>query len=123
MQKKITIAAGLLAMALMAFGGPARAEDLKSRMHQRLPQIVDLKAKGKIGENNQGYLEARNGTAAFKGLIDAENKDRRMVYEAIAKQNNISIDVVGRRRAMQIAARADKGDWLQNEAGQWYQKQ
>ena len=35
----------------------AGANDIKARMQQRLPTIVELKSEGLIGENNKGYLE------------------------------------------------------------------
>jgi uncharacterized protein YdbL (DUF1318 family) len=44
------------------------------------------------------------------------------VYEAIAKQQGGTAELVGKRRAIQIAEKAETGEWLQNEQGAWYQK-
>jgi len=111
-----------LFLTTSAFAGNALAASLKERMKARLPQITQLKAKGIIGENNRGYLELRNQDTAAAALISAENQDRQTVYNAIAKQQNTSPEIVGQRRAAQITARAAAGTWLQNGNGEWYKK-
>jgi uncharacterized protein len=98
------------------------SEDIKERMKNRLPQIVDLKARGIIGENNQGYLQFVGQTKEKEDLVADENKDRESVYAAIANSQGTSADLVGQRRAIQIISVAPPGDWLQNAAGNWYQK-
>jgi uncharacterized protein len=101
----------------------AGAADIKARMQQRLPTIVQLKSDGIVGENNQGYLEFVPGAAQkMDNIVAEENSDRKMVYEAIAKQQNTSADLVGRRRAIQIGQRAAAGEWLQNDSGKWFKK-
>ena len=102
--------------------GTSLAGSLKEKMKARQPQIIALKAKGTIGENNRGHLEYRGEKEPTKGLLEEENQDRRTVYTAIAKQQNTSAENVGRRRAAQIAERAPAGTWLQNAKGEWYRK-
>lgn len=102
-----------------AFAG---SEQIKARMKQRLPVIKALKSQGIIGENNRGYLDFIGGNKAKQDVIHDENKDRKAVYTAIAKQQGTTVDVVGKRRAKQIANRAKSGQWIQNESGKWYQK-
>lgn len=97
-------------------------EDIKSRMKSRLSTITTLKAKGIIGENNKGYLEFLGSDKSKKDVIDAENKDRETVYTDIAKEQKTTAEVVGRRRATQIAEKANPGEWIQKESGEWYQK-
>jgi hypothetical protein len=89
-------------------------------MEQRIAEVDALKAKGAIGENNRGYLEARGGDAG--AVVAAENKDREAVYAALAKQTGSSADQVGRARAKQIAQRSRAGEWIQDERGEWKQK-
>ena len=112
----------LVLIAAFAFGGPAWAQDIKARMHSRLPAIAALKAKGIVGENAQGYLAYVKGQGPQKELVAAENQDRRTVYQAIARKQGTTADLVGQRRALQLAERAQSGEWLQNADGQWYQK-
>ena len=101
----------------------AGADDIKARMQQRLPTIVNLKSDGLVGENNKGYLEFVPGAAPKEaGVISAENKDRDSVYDAIAKQQGTSQQLVGERRANQIGQKASPGSWLQDPSGKWYRK-
>ena len=91
-------------------------------MKNRLPEIVTLKDKGILGETNRGYLQFPGSAKEKEDIVNAENSDRKKVYEAIAKQQGVTIEVVEKRRALQIAEIAKPGHWLQDEAGKWYQK-
>ncbi|MCJ8502287.1 YdbL family protein [Desulfatitalea alkaliphila] len=118
--KSLILAA--IAMALVIFSsGLLQADDLKTRMLERLPAITDLKARNIVGENNQGYLEILPGQSEGRDLVAAENKDRQRVYEQIAARTGTTVEVVGQRRALQIAEKAAPGEWLQDRSGRWYQ--
>jgi uncharacterized protein YdbL (DUF1318 family) len=121
MNKNGRIAASLLFFAIIALVATAWGQDIKARMRSRLPAIVELKKAGVVGENNQGFLAVRKSTNQ-KSLVDAENQDRRTIYTAIANKQNTTPELVGRRRAIQIAEKADPGTWIQNSNGQWIQK-
>lgn len=114
----------LLLSVLLITGASAFAEsaEIKARMKERLPVITALKADGVVGENNKGYLEVIGANKGKAGLINAENSDRKQVYTAIAKQQGTSVDLVGKRRAKQIAKKAKPGQWIQDQSGKWYQK-
>ncbi len=112
----------LLMLGILAASTTLHADDIKTRMHERLPIIVDLKARGVVGENNQGYLEMLGGQTEQQEVVAAENRDRRLIYEQLARQTNTSVQVVGQRRAIQLAERAPPGEWLQDANGNWYQK-
>jgi uncharacterized protein YdbL (DUF1318 family) len=109
----------ILITGASAFAG---SDKIKARMKERLPVIAGLKSEGVIGENNKGYLEFIGGNQAKKNVINAENSDRKQVYTAIAKQQGTSVDLVGKRRAKQIAKKAKPGQWIQDQSGKWYQK-
>ena len=100
----------------------AGADDIKARMKSRLPTIGQLKSEGVIGEDSKGYLGFVSNTRKQVSLVKAENSDREKVYSAIAKQQGTSAQLVGERRAKQIADRAKSGEWLQDESGKWYKK-
>jgi len=101
----------------------AGANDIKTRMQERLPTIVQMKTDGLIGENNKGYLEFVPGAVKkMQDVVADENKDREMVYGAIAKQQKTTTELVGDRRAIQIAEKASPGEWLQDQTGKWYKK-
>jgi uncharacterized protein YdbL (DUF1318 family) len=112
-----TVVAGVFLFSSSAWCG-----DIKARMKDRLPKIIELKATGIIGENSQGFLAFVGGDRQEQALVEAENKDRQQVYNAIAKQQGVTADVVGQRRALQIADKAKPGEWLQDAGGRWVQK-
>lgn len=123
MKKKIsTQISVVLLLGLFAISVVAYAEDIKARMKTRLPKITELKAKGVVGENNKGYLEFIGGQKESADVVAAENKDRETVYAAIAKQQETTAELVGKRRALQIANRAKPGQWIQDADGNWIQK-
>ena len=122
MNQKSKFAVMLVILSLVVLIGSSWGQDIKERMRDRLADIVELKTSGVVGENNQGYLEYLPGKSGKKEIVDSENADRRLVYQAIAKQEGIAVEHVGKRRAIQIGEKAKSGEWLQNEKGQWDQK-
>ena len=91
-------------------------------MRQRLPAINALKDQGVIGEDSQGYLQFRGSDQSQKGLLAAENQDRRAVYQAIANKEGVQPGLVGQRRAQQIEEIGKAGHWFQKPDGTWHQK-
>ena len=115
----------ILTVVLIGFfvaGVSASADDLKTRMKKRLPVLKELKAKGIVGEDNKGYLQFVGAKKEKADVIAAENKDRKTVYAAIAKQQGTTAELVGKRRALQIAKKADPGEWVQDAGGNWNKK-
>jgi uncharacterized protein YdbL (DUF1318 family) len=108
--------------ALILSANNGLSQDIKERMRDRLPLIIELKKKGIVGENNLGLLQFIGKTKEQESVVNEENNDRMKVYEAIAKQQGGTADLVGKRRAIQIAEKAETGEWLQDEQGAWYQK-
>ena len=109
-------------LLLILSGTSGFSQDLKERMKDRLPLIVELKKKGIVGENNLGLLQFVGEMKEREEVVKGENNDRMKVYEDIAKQQGAAADTVGKRRANQIAEKANAGEWLQDEKGAWYQK-
>ena len=84
---------------------------ISDRMRERLPMVDSLKAEGRVGENNLGFLAVRGVLSTSENsVVAAENADR---------VDEIS---VGKARAEQIAQRSADGVWLQDPAGRWYRK-
>jgi uncharacterized protein len=109
----------LAGLITVAFAG---ADDIKKRMLERLPAIVSLKQQGVVGENSKGFLQFIGNIKTGQDTVEAENADRQKVYEAIAMQQGSTVDLVGTRRALQIAETAQPGEWLQDSSGKWYKK-
>ena len=106
-----------------AFSSGAPAKAAKARIVDRLDVVLDLKSRGIVGENNRGYLELlKSAGERYKGVVEAENRDRRIIYQYIASSLGVPLETVERRRARQIRERAATGQWLQDDTGRWYQK-
>ena len=117
----------LLFFVVLGVGTVAiRAEDLavvRARIEKRVESVVRFKARHAAGENNRGFLEMREALSGEEQrILSDENTDRRLVYAAIAAQNKISVDEVGRTRAAKLAAEAKRGEWIQEPGGMWKQK-
>jgi uncharacterized protein len=124
MKHRFRIALCLLTIGfLFVYLGSAWAQDIKARMRARLPELVTLKARGVIGENNQGYLTILKSPMEKEALVRAENEDRRKIYTAIANKQATTAQLVGKRRALQIAEKADPGTMIQGADGKWGPKQ
>lgn len=98
------------------------AGGIQDRMKARIPAITALKNKGIIGEDNKGFLAYVTSAKEDQKLINAENSDRKKVYQAIAKKTKGNAAVVGERRADQLAQKSAKGHWYQDKSGKWHQK-
>ena len=117
----------VVAGGVLLAGLPVQAADklavVKQRMEQRLTDVLTLKRTGRVGETNQGLLQALQAVSpAEKTLIEEENQDRAMVYAAIARKAGGSAGDAGARRAKQIAAAAESGTRIQSDAGRWMTK-
>jgi uncharacterized protein YdbL (DUF1318 family) len=94
----------------------------------RRPALREWKSRGCVGENNQGLVVARPGESCgpeVTGLIQAENADRQVVYDAFMKENNIPVSDSPRVRSAFAKARLERArpnDWIQLESGQWTRK-
>ena len=123
MKNKIfTTAVSLIIMSFLFINASAFGEGIKARMKARMPAILELKDKGIVGEDKNGYLQFVGQKKEKADLIAAENADRKKVYSHIAKQQGTTAQLVGERRALQIAKKAKPGTWLQDQSGKWYQK-
>ncbi len=94
----------------------------------RFPQIQQWKGRGCIGESAQGLVEARPGQGCGPeagALIDAENRDRMTLYRTLLQQNNMAPSELAKVQAGFAKAnreRAQSGEWIQAETGQWTRK-
>jgi len=122
--KRITLIAILpvFILGILITNAYSSAKAIKQRMIELLPVIKSLKDKGIVGENNKCYLEFVGQKKENADVVNAENKDRKLVYGAIAKQQGTTVEVVGKHRAIQIANKAQSGEWLQDATGKWRQK-
>ncbi len=101
------------------------ASEAISRRKERVGSIEIYFAKGYIGENKDAFLEFRGGVsgeekAAVKSMISAENKDREIIYKAIAQKNGTDISSVRKASFESDYRRAPSGYWFQIPDGRGY---
>ena len=87
-------------------------------------QLKELKMQGIIGENNRGYVDLLKENPVAKALVEKENKDRRVIYSAIAEQNNLAgaLRTIEGVFAQVQRDKAASGEKIQNENGEWTTK-
>ena len=91
----------------------------------RFEELHKLKASGVLGENNEGYVEVLNDKeATAQETAQAENKDRKIIYQTIAEQNGLdnAISTVSGVFASVQRDKAEAGDKIQTEDGNWVSK-
>jgi len=103
---------------------PQIEQALKNRQ-ARYYQLQGFKREGLVGENNKGYVTGLKSDAAADTLVTAENKDRRVLYEALAEQNMLGstgLLEVQKAFAEVQQEKADPGDMVQSASGGWERK-
>jgi uncharacterized protein YdbL (DUF1318 family) len=96
---------------------------------ERRSVIREWKNRGCIGETNQGTVVARPGDGCgpdVASLIRSENGDRKVVYDAFMRENNIAAADTARVQNAFAKARQERSranDWIQLDNGQWVRKQ
>ncbi len=72
-------------------------EQAALRRKERYSELISWQEKGIIGENKLGLLEIRNSRStdtSLEQLVKAENNDRMIIYNSLAKKNNTSVEEV-----------------------------
>ncbi len=98
--------------------------EIAVRMRERFSQIEALKKQGCLGENNRGYLELRECDAmtdaeaknAAQKLMAEENKDRKALYNEVARLNKadgVAVSTVEQIYAIERLNRAKSGEVFQ----------
>lgn len=121
----------LIALCAVALNTPAFAADnaaakaeLKSSFDSRTAQLAAAKAAGSIGECTDGTLALVGDLvdANLSALIEAENADRKKLYQMLASETNASAAQIGERNAMRNYQNAKVGEWLRTRDGVWKKK-
>ena len=135
MKNKIYFLMMMVTVGLLSFSPDASAqanysikqmtpevESALNNRRDRFEALRDLKSKGSIGENNQGYVEALSPDA--QDVATAENSDRKVIYQTIAEQNNLrdALQTIEKVFAQVQRDKAQAGDKIQLEDGSWTTK-
>src|SRR3990172_6160175 len=74
---------------------------------------------------SSGGAGARGCGPEVGAIIDAENRDRMMLYRTLLQQNSMPASELAKVQAGFAKARLERarpGDWVQTESGQWTRK-
>jgi len=102
----------------------ARVTEIASSLRERNADISRLKSQGCLGENNRGYVELRECDAiteaedrnAAQQLLADENRDRKALYNEIARLNaaeGATVSSIEGVYALERISRAGSGEWIQ----------
>jgi uncharacterized protein YdbL (DUF1318 family) len=105
---------------------------IKESIKNRFPQLKTFYDKGAVGENNNGFIEAKDiaglnlqERSLVNKLIEQENKDRTALYSEIASVNKLgpeSVPQIKKIFANSWREKSQSGWWIQNDAGSWAKK-
>lgn len=98
--------------------------EIAGKMRQRNAEVAGLKQAGCLGESNRGYVELRDCDEtkdaakrnAAQKLLSEENKDRKALYNEIARLNGdqgVNVSTVESIYAMERLRRAAAGEVFQ----------
>lgn len=110
----------------------AAIRELKSRMRARQSKLAPFYAQGVIGENSAGYIDLLDvgkldmkNRAEAQRLVNAENQDRKQLYQEVARALNVDPSQVGRIGsifAQEWQKTASPGWMIQQPGGNWNKK-
>jgi len=89
------------------------------RRRDRHDALEAFQARGVIGENAKGFVEIRIADSAAEALVTAENRDRLIIFEGVAKKNGTSVEDVRAIYAKNLQEDAPTGTPVQSADGSW----
>lgn len=127
MTRRMFFTTVVIALAgLFAFNAPLMAQDsiesVTKSMQARYRDLYKAKLQGKIGETIEGFVAAVQGGGDVQSLINAENADRRKLYQLLAKKEGVTVDEVAQTAAARNFRNAGPEEWLRGPNGKWVQK-
>ena len=85
---------GLFIATAYADDLPPAAREAALRRRDRKGALDSYKSQGVIGENASGLVEVKSANGEAQSLVQAENSDRMIIYQAIAQKNGTSVESV-----------------------------
>lgn len=101
-----------IAQAYAQEGLSPEVEQAALRRKDRVSDLSSWEAKGVIGENKKGLVEIRDSQSVDKTLseiVSAENSDRMIIYQAVAKKNGTSLEEVQGLYSKRLQSNAPAG--------------
>ena len=128
----------LFAVSSLAQEGGTPPQDprleLKERLKERNGAIERLRDAEKVGETDAGLTDvvkpaygqdkadpADPKSPTIAALLEAENKDRKALYELLAKDLKVTPEEVGKQKGIRSLEKAKYTHWVKLD-GRWVQK-
>jgi uncharacterized protein YdbL (DUF1318 family) len=102
---------------------PEVEQALNSRK-ARYEELQSLKSQGLVGEDSQGFVQSMSG-ASSGAIVASENRDRKIIYQAIVDQNNLGAGGMAQVKLVFGDVQREKarsGDLIQLPSGEWIKK-
>lgn len=108
------------------------AAEIERRRRNRMGEIQVLKNSRLVGENRKGLLEIRSLPPGDYGdyvqkTVEEENRDRNMLMQKLADQQEIPLDHVMKEKAELFRNSSFRGEWIEAPVGddryEWKQKE
>ena len=103
----------------------ARSKDeVTASMRDRYPALQEAKNSGYVGEAWTGLTALVNPDASSgaQTMVDAENNDRRALFQMIARETGTSVEEVARQNRIRMYRLAGENHFLQDRNRQWVRK-
>jgi uncharacterized protein YdbL (DUF1318 family) len=107
-------------------------ERIKTKMKNRVPEVIAQKKEGFLGEANNGMLSLRNSDkikpllkSKVEAVLTEENADRKALYSEIITSNKLTssnLPQVKKSFTRSFQAESPSGTWVQSADGAWAQK-
>lgn len=79
--------------------------------------LDEARTQGRVGETFNGYLVALKTDAETEKLVTEINAARKVSYQQLAKQNNVSVDDIAKLAGQKLVARAKPGNMCRELTG------
>jgi uncharacterized protein YdbL (DUF1318 family) len=110
----------------------AKTAQIQARQAERLKALLESKKAGHVGETSDGYISLDANSQlkplmkkSLQPLVDAENQDRKDLYQEILSINHMSgmqSKSIETSFARSFQAASPSGTWVQSAEGKWSQK-
>ena len=95
------------------------------RRKDRFSALTSGQSQGIIGESKSGLVVIRmpeKADASIEALVQAENSDRMVIYQALAEKNGTTVNEVQILYAKRLQGDALSGTPIETADGQWVKK-
>ncbi len=105
----------------------AQAQDkqkVTQSMQERYSKLLQAKDQGLVGEAWNGLVSVvrDNVPQNIQDLVEAENKDRRTLFQIVAKETGASVQEVARQNRIRMYRLAKDEHFLQDQNRNWVRK-